>query len=29
MMYSRFMSTFEVTIEAIEQDNKRRLLYLI
>ena len=29
MMYSRFISTFEATIEAIEHDVKRRLLYLI
>ena len=29
MIYSRFMSTFEATIEAIEHDVKRRLLYLI
>ena len=29
MMYSRFIRTFEATIEAIEHDVKRRLLYLI
>ena len=29
MMYSRFMNTFEATIEAIMDDAKRRELYLI
>ena len=29
MMYSRFMRTFEATIEAMKHDVNRRLLYLI
>ena len=29
MKYSQFMSTFESTVERIENDNRRRLLYLL